>query len=64
MSPNPPSRTLLELPVTQFRGRLSHWLQQVSHGHKVVLTVDRRPVAVITDFGDYDYLRYLADRDA
>lgn len=55
---------LLELPVTKFRGDLSSWLARISQGEHLLLTVDRRPVAVLTDFGEYDSLRCLAERQA
>ena len=62
MSPSRPSPALRELPVTKFRGRMSHWLEKVDGGECLILTVDRRPVAVLTDFGEFDHLRYVAAR--
>ena len=53
---------LLELPVTKFRGDLSSWLTKIGEGERLLLTVGKRPVAVLTAFGEYDNLRYLAER--
>lgn len=62
MSPNRPRPLPIELPITRFRGELARWMAEISGGGSVVVTVDRRPVAVMTDFQDYDQLCYLAAR--
>lgn len=64
MSPKRPQPPLLELSVTKFRGDLSSWLTRISQGERLLLTVDRRPVAVLTDFGEYDNLSCIAERQA
>lgn len=62
MSPSRLSPALRELPVTKFRGQMAQWLEKVDEGECLVLTVGRRPVAVLTDYGEYDHLRYVAAR--
>lgn len=62
MSPSPPRPLPVELPITRFRGELARWVAEIAGGGSVVVTVDRRPVAVMTDFNGYDQLCYLAAR--
>lgn len=56
------SPALRELPVTKFRGQMSKWLDKLDQGERLLLTLDHRPIAVLTDFNDYDQLQYIAAR--
>lgn len=60
MPPAPSPSSLVELPVTRFRNELASWVDKVEGGERLLLTVDRRPVAVMTAFADYDDLQHIA----
>lgn len=45
-----PNLPVIELPVTAFRLELTRWLAAVEKGERLVVTVGRRPVAVISSW--------------